>query len=232
MISERQAQIIKNLVKEYIKTAQPVSSKFLAEKYDYGICPSAIRIEFQDLIKEGYLEQPHTSAGRVPTDKAYRFFVDSLKERREESIEDQLIEMISQMQDKFRMASEITKLLSDNSSGLITLHFYNEGLTLKEGLDEIFKEPEAKDDKFVSSFINLLENFDKNIEKLHPESGIRIFIGEESPIPKSRNITMICSECKLPKHNAFITIIGPKRMDYEKNIRLINSLNKVLEELL
>jgi heat-inducible transcriptional repressor len=60
MISERQAQIIKNLVKEYIKTAEPVSSKFLAEKYDFGICPSAIRIEFQYLIKEGYLEQPHT----------------------------------------------------------------------------------------------------------------------------------------------------------------------------
>ena len=77
MISERQEEIIKLLVKEYIKSAEPISSKFLAEKYDFGICPSTLRIEFQYLIKEGFLEQPHTSAGRVPTDKAYRFFVDN-----------------------------------------------------------------------------------------------------------------------------------------------------------
>ena len=80
MISERQNKIVKMLVIEYIKTAQPVSSSFLAEHYDFGICPSAIGVKFQSLIKEGFLEQPHTSAGRIPTDKAYRLFVNGLIE--------------------------------------------------------------------------------------------------------------------------------------------------------
>jgi transcriptional regulator of heat shock response len=231
MISERQAQIIKSLVKEYIKTAEPVSSKFLAEKYDFGICPSAIRIEFQYLIKEGYLEQPHTSAGRIPTDKAYRFFVDTLKERREERIEEELERMIKRTEDSFRMASEITKFLADNSSSFVNLHFLKEGLDLKEGFDEIFKEPEAKDESFVSSFVSFMENFDKNIERLR-DSKENVFIGKENPVPKTKDITLICSECKLPNQKAFITILGPKRMDYEKNIRLINSLNKVLKELI
>ena len=231
MISDRQSQIIKRLVKEYIKTAEPVSSKFLAEKYDFGICPSAIRIEFQYLIKEGYLEQPHTSAGRIPTDKAYRLFVDSLKDKREERIEEELEKMIRGAGDGLRMASEITKFLADNSSSFVNLHFSKDGFDLKEGLDEIFKEPEAKDESFVSSFVNFMENFEKNIDKLK-DSKTMVFIGKENPVPKTKEITLICSECDLPGQKAFITILGPKRMDYEKNIRLINSLNRALKELL
>lgn len=232
MLSERQEQIIKSLVREYIKTAEPVSSKFLAEKYDFGICPSAIRIEFQLLIKEGFLEQPHTSAGRVPTDKAYRFFVDTLKEKREERIEEELEEIIKGVEDKFRMASEIAKFIADNSSSFVNLYFAKEGLNLKEGLDEIFKGPEARDENFVSSFINFLTNFEKNIDRLQADPKTRVFIGKENPIPRSRDMTLICSECRLPQQKVFITIMGPKRMDYEKNIKLINSLNKVLEELI
>lgn len=228
MISERQSQIIKSLVREYIKTAEPVSSKFLAEKYDFGICPSAIRIEFQILIREGFLEQPHTSAGRIPTDKAYRFFVDNIKEKREEKLEEELVQILRGMQDKFRMASEITKYLADNSSSFVNLHFSKEGFDLKEGLDEIFKEPEAKNEDFISSFVNFMKNFEKNTENL--QTGV--YIGAENQIPKSKNITLICSECKLPNQKAFITILGPKRMDYEKNIKLINALNKVLENLI
>lgn len=231
MISDRQSQIIKSLVKEYIKTAEPVSSKFLAEKYDFGICPSAIRIEFQYLIKEGYLEQPHTSAGRIPTDKAYRFFVDTLKEKREERVEEEIEKMIRGAGDRLRMASEITKFLADNSSSFVNLHFFKEGFDLKEGLDEIFKEPEAKDESFVSSFVNFMENFEKNIDKLRG-SETKVFIGKENPVPRSKEITLICSECNLPGQKAMITILGPKRMDYEKNIRLINSLNKALEEFI
>jgi len=232
MLSERQEQIIKSLVREYIKTAEPVSSKFLAEKYDFGICPSAIRIEFQSLIRDGFLEQPHTSAGRVPTDKAYRFFVDSLKEKREERIEEELEYIIKGVEDKFRMASEIAKFIADNSSNFVNLYFAKEGLNLKEGLDELFKGPEAKDESFVNSFVNFLTNFEKNIDKLQGDSKTKVFIGKENPIAKSKDMTMICSECNLPSQKVFITILGPRRMDYEKNIKLINSLNKVLEELL
>jgi len=232
MLSERQEQIIKSLVREYIKTAEPVSSKFLAEKYDFGICPSAIRIEFQSLIRDGFLEQPHTSAGRVPTDKAYRFFVDNLKEKREERIEEELEYIIKGVEDKFRMASEIAKFIADNSSSFVNLYFAKEGLNLKEGLDEIFKGPEAKDENFVNSFVNFLTNFEKNIDKLQTNPETRVFIGKENPVAKSKDMTMICSECNLPSQKVFITIMGPKRMDYEKNIKLINSLNKVLKELI
>jgi heat-inducible transcriptional repressor len=133
--------------------------------------------------------------------------------------------------DKLRLASEVTKFIADNSSSFVNLHFFREGFNLKEGLDEIFKEPEAKNENFVSSLISFMENFEKNIETLH-DSKSMVFIGEENPIPKTKDITLICSECNLSGQKGFITIIGPRRMDYEKNIRLINSLNKAIKELL
>ncbi|HQB18802.1 MAG TPA: heat-inducible transcription repressor HrcA, partial [Candidatus Pacearchaeota archaeon] len=142
MISERQEEIIKLLVKEYIKSAEPISSKFLAEKYDFGICPSTLRIEFQYLIKEGFLEQPHTSAGRVPTDKAYRFFVDNLKQESEEKIEEEIEEIIKGVKDYHKIAYSISKYLSSRSSSFT---IFNLGeFTIKEGFEEIFKTPEAK----------------------------------------------------------------------------------------
>jgi len=232
MISERQEQIIKLLVKEYIKNAEPISSKFLAEKYDFGICPSAIRIEFQFLIKEGFLEQPHTSAGRIPTDKAYRFFVDNLKEKREEKIEEELEEIIKDIKDKYKIASEIAKYLSSHSSGFAVFNFSNEEFSIKEGFEELFKNPEAKDHSFLLNFIDFVKTFERNIEKINPQKEINVYIGEENPISKTKNITLICSECNFPEQKAFISILGPKRMDYEKNIKLINALNKVLKELI
>ena len=71
----RSKSILEAAVKEYIRSGEPVSSKELAGKYDFGIKWAAIRRELGILTKEGFLDQRHTSGGRVPTDKGYQFFV-------------------------------------------------------------------------------------------------------------------------------------------------------------
>ena len=77
-ITKRQGEILNRIVQDYIDLATPVSSEFLEEKHHFGICPATIRIEMQKLTDADFLFQPHTSAGRVPTDKGYRFFVNNL----------------------------------------------------------------------------------------------------------------------------------------------------------
>jgi heat-inducible transcriptional repressor len=79
MLEERKAAILKAVVQEYIQTAQPVGSGHIASAPGVGVSPATVRNELVQLEKQGYLHQPHTSAGRVPTDKGYRFFVDSLE---------------------------------------------------------------------------------------------------------------------------------------------------------
>jgi transcriptional regulator of heat shock response len=228
MITERQNQILDCLIRQYIKTAEPVGSDFLSRKYDLGICPSAIRIELQDLIKNGYLEQPHTSAGRIPTDKAYRLFVNNIlgKKSKEEELE-----TIEKYDNEFKMASELTKYLAEASSIFSTLHLLNKELSWQAGWEKISKEPEFSNQSFLSGFVNFLDDFEQNIKRLEMNKPINVFIGKEINSPKAINLSLICSKCNLNDSNALIVLIGPKRMNYDKNIHLIGSLNNFLDNL-
>ena len=77
-LSERKMQILRTLIDDYIKTAQPVGSRTISRKNELGLSSATIRNEMADLEEMGYISQPHTSAGRVPSDKGYRFYVDHL----------------------------------------------------------------------------------------------------------------------------------------------------------
>lgn len=80
MLNEREKKILQIIIEDYISSAEPVGSRTIARKYDLGLSPATIRNEMSDLELLGYLEQPHTSAGRIPSAQAYRFYVDALIE--------------------------------------------------------------------------------------------------------------------------------------------------------
>ena len=80
MLNERKKKILQIIIEDYISSAEPVDSRTIARKYDLGLSPATIRNEMSDLELLGYLEQPHTSAGRIPSAQAYRFYVDALIE--------------------------------------------------------------------------------------------------------------------------------------------------------
>lgn len=80
MLNERKKKILQIIIEDYISSAEPVGSRTIARKYDLGLSPATIRNEMSDLELLGYLEQPHTSAGRIPSAQSYRFYVDALIE--------------------------------------------------------------------------------------------------------------------------------------------------------
>src|SRR4051794_14248035 len=75
---ERRLEVLRAIVQDYVSSNDPVGSKALAERHDLGVSPATIRNDMAVLEEQGYITQPHTSAGRVPTDKGYRLFVDRL----------------------------------------------------------------------------------------------------------------------------------------------------------
>jgi len=229
MIAERQGEILNRIIQEYIQSAQPISSQLLEKKYDFGICPATIRIEMQRLTDKGYLYQPHTSAGRIPTDRGYRFFVDKLLEKELESfkIEDWFEEEAG---DTIKFIQSLTRKLAIASRALILSYLEKERIFWKDGWEEILKEPEFRDKDYIINFTEFLENFEKGIKGFKLNSGIRIYIGRENPFKKARDFSMISFKCFLPERKeAILSILGPKRMDYDRNINLINSLIKMLE---
>ena len=81
-LDERKQKVLQAIIKDYINTAEPVGSRTIAKKYNLGVSPATIRNEMSDLEELGYIEQPHTSAGRIPSDKGYRFYVDCLMNKK------------------------------------------------------------------------------------------------------------------------------------------------------
>lgn len=218
VISERQSDILNNLIKDYIRVARPISSEFLEKKHSFGLSPATLRIEMQKLTDKGFLSQPHTSAGRVPTDKGYRFFVNELLKENKPALEER------QTEDSFEFIKKATRFLAEESSELALGYSAGQKIIWKEGWQDIFDEPEFSEPGLAASFAKMLEDFEDNIEEVF-SSETKVYIGKENPVSKSKDFSIMTSGFK----GGFFAILGPKRMAYEKNIDLLNNLTKLLE---
>jgi len=123
-LTDRQEKILNNLIREYINKAEPISSKLLKKEYGLNISPATIRNELQELTEQGYVAQPHTSAGRVPTEKAYRYFVDIIFSENDSEFPDFIFKEIAEakqnIENELKLAKELTKSLTEIS---LTLSF-------------------------------------------------------------------------------------------------------------
>jgi len=230
-ITDRQKEILSRIIQEYINSAKPVSSRLIKEKYNLGICSAAIRTEMQRLTEMGFIFQPHTSAGRVPSDKGYRFFVNDL-------LDSDLLDFgdISEIRDIFQrkrknvfeLAEKVAKFLAQRAAGFVILDILKSGFFWKEGWEEIVREPEFEKRDVLLEFAELLKDFEKEIRNLKPESVPMVYIGQECPFSKGRNFSIIVAKCCFDKRQeVIISLLGPKRMNYNRNIGLINSLVKI-----
>ena len=228
-ITPRQGKLLDVIVKEYIDSATPISSQLLEEKYNFDISPATIRIEMQRLTDKGFLSQPHTSAGRVPTDKGYRFFVDNLKESK---FDRGFSPIEKEMEDSFKFFRDLTKKIAELTSNLAFSYFPEEDIFFKEGWENIFKEPEFENTDLASKFAEMVENMEKEIEEFENFDFPQIFIGKENLLPGAQEFSTIISRIHLPrKKEGVVAILGPKRMDYNKNLALVEYISKSLTKV-
>ena len=121
-LNSREKSILRYIIQQFILTASPVGSRNISRKYDIGISPATVRNIMSDLEESGYIDHPHTSAGRIPTDKGYRFYVDSLMDIQKiknsdkgliaKSIDQKLIETDDLLRITSDLLSRITKQLA------------------------------------------------------------------------------------------------------------------------
>jgi len=232
-LTTRQKSILENLIEEYIGSAEPVSSLELQKRYNFGIGSAMLRIEFERLTEQGLLWQPFVSAGRIPTDKAYRLFVNSLleKEGRDQN-QDYLFQELDTVSDSLSALHSLTKDVARAASAL-TLGFWPEKeLLFKEGWSEIVKEPEFESASHLSSLAQLVELWEQGLlEKPAFPENLQVWIGRENPYPQAKDFSALTSQCLFPAgQKGILVILGPKRMNYSKNIRILNSLNKAKHE--
>jgi heat-inducible transcriptional repressor len=219
-LHSRQQDILVAAVAEYIATAQPVSSQCLQEEYDFDISQATIRSELQELSELGYLVQPHTSAGRVPTDKGYRFFVDGLRGKKKAK---PFAGIHAKEQDNLVVLQELAKQMSSLTSLLAFVHVEN--ILWKEGWEEVLQEPEFQESMVLRNFTHFVEDIEENMENFSASEQVQIYIGRENPFSKIQDFSIMVADYALaPRKKCTVTLLGPKRMAYDKNIRLLDSL--------
>lgn len=247
-ITERQKEILFAIIEEYAEMATPVGSVTLAKLFD--VSSATIRSEMSKLEDYGLIAQPHTSAGRIPTDAGYRLYVNSLTEQTDAEI-DSLpssdhrtrllddktldrskyaleIRVSSQTRADYAIRSAVDSLVElTGNLGLATI---GDQLYLS-GISRLFTQPEFSDSERVQSVAKLLDNLEPWLREAAPGEPLNIFIGQENPIGKTSGVSLIISKFRSPySDSSYIGVLGPTRQNYGRVMSLVRRAGNMLEE--
>lgn len=236
-ISQRQKEILFAVIGEYIKNAQPVSSSWIAESSDFDVSPATLRNELAFLEAQNFIYQPHTSAGRVPTDKGYRFFVNTLSEEMElrRSREAALVKILQQIirhrAEEHALFAELGKTLAALSESTVFSGPLNEDkIMFKAGIHEVLAQPELEDVLVRRNFGDIVDSLETHLKMFYSlleDNKPTVFIGRENPLNGAKDFSMIIAKHKVfSGDEGIIVIFGPKRMNYRRNLKLLKTLTE------
>ena len=339
-LDERKKKILQAVIRNYLETGEPVGSRTISKYTDLNLSSATIRNEMADLEEMGYIFQPHTSAGRIPSDKGYRLYVDTMMEEKERELVEmrETREMLVERQNKIEtLLKQVVRVLAQNTQyatmisaprtkrcklkfiqlsrvddrqllAVIVIEgnvIKNSILPLEEGLDDetllklnillnthlnglsideislamiavmkqqagihsdivgevidavaeairaeedleiytsgtnnIFRYPELADQQRASELINtfeekqLLGELLAEVPSKEGETGIQVYIGEETPVQSMKDCSVVTATYELGGGmKGTIGIVGPKRMDYDKVVRTLRTIQSQLDVL-
>lgn len=236
-LSSRQTQLLKVIVDEYIESASPVGSLALEKKYDLGVSPATIRNEMFTLTAKGYLKQPHTSAGRVPTSKAIKFYINQLMEEKRLSVteEVQAKENVWDVRHNLdKLMSQATRSLARNTHTL-AIATTDDGGVWSSGYANVFDEIELVNQQICRSLFEFIEEgkrlhelFFKHFTGVSP---IEVLFGEELGWDFFEPVGFVSTRVNLGNTQAAIGVIGPVWLDYSQIIPTVRYYGDLLEEV-
>ncbi len=221
------------IVEQHAEVASPIGSQLLARAFH--VSSATIRSEMAELERLGFIMQPHTSAGRVPTDKGYRYYVNHLKEsgdmHSDKHSERALSARVSDggiPERTIRNAVDTLVELTHNL-GLATI---GDQLYLA-GLSNLFGQPEFIHPAQVQEVARLLDNLQPWLREAAPNEPLNVFIGRENPIGGSSGCTLIISRFGSPySDRSYIGVVGPTRQSYRNVMGLVAQAGRMLEQQL
>ncbi|MBR3180587.1 transcriptional regulator [Candidatus Saccharibacteria bacterium] len=249
-LSERQREILFAIIEQYAELASPVGSVTLAKLFD--VSSATIRAEMSKLESLGLIAQPHTSAGRIPTDAGYRFYVNSLVEESEQSeqsseFEKSRLPMFTPKEYnrgthvlEVRVTSQATAEAAIRGAvdslveltGNLGLGTIGNQLYLA-GISRLLTQPEFVDLTRIQAVAKLLDNLEPWLREAAPGEPLNIFIGKENPIGKTSGVSLIISKFRSPfSDSSYIGVLGPTRQNYQKVMTLVRKAGEMLEETL
>jgi heat-inducible transcriptional repressor len=235
-MTERQAKLLAAIIEQYAEIAVPVGSVILAKLF--GVSSATIRAEMAMLEEHGYITQPHTSAGRVPTDKGYRYYVNAITDQPQIDEVPKLLDRSARAIDaRVATYSDRTDRAIRSAVDSLVEITHNLGIATigdqlyMNGMGNLFSQPE-----FIanpSAVARLIDNLEPWLREAAPNEPLNVFIGSENPIGKSSQASLIISRFRSPySDHSYIGVLGPTRQDYAKVMRLVRHTGAMLEEVL
>jgi heat-inducible transcriptional repressor len=221
----RQVKMLISLIDEYIKKAAPVASGFLAGRGDFKLSSATIRNEMAVLEEAGYICQPHTSAGRIPTELGYNFYLENLDKNIKISEKDKKV-LDDSYKSKDYPEKKVAKALAEISGEAAILAFGKNDVYYT-GLSNLFSKPEFSDRNLVCKIGEVVDEMDETIHKIFDEveDKVKVFAGSKNPF--SDNCSLIITRYK--KGKGVLAVLGPIRMNYKKNIGLVKYAKELLD---
>lgn len=237
-LTPRQIQILKVLVEEYIDTAEAVGSETLEKKYSLGVSPATVRNEMAALTSLGYLKQTHTSAGRVPTSRALKFYVDQLMEEKKLSVAEEVEareRVLEAKEDLDSLLSEATKALAESTHQLAVAAIKGDEHTWHAGYANILEMPEFYNIDVTAHVLSLLDEVRKLheilFERLTGEEPIGIIFGEELGWPYFEPISVIATRFKARDKQGSLGVIGPSRLRFGVVIPTVRYFGDLISQI-
>ena len=248
-ITARQKEILDFLIQEHLSSQRPVASKKIVQNYQCSYSSATVRAEMAELEEKGYLRQPYCSAGRVPTDRAYRYYVDNLTtdnlEKRKKKIsraEQEIINLFRLINDDFSELFLRRLLLSlsyfSQSLSLFFLADKDEKRFNYSGLDAFLSIAERQELSEIQKICRWLSEIEIQPDKFWQDvicyseqetqrDNLYVYIGHENPIKEIKNWTLMLLNYPADEDQSWsLGIIGPKEMNYPKVIQLMRMIQE------
>lgn len=235
-MTNRQQQILNAIVEQYAEVASPVGSNLLAKAFN--VSSATIRAEMAELERLGYIMQPHTSAGRVPTDKGYRVYVNTIAEAKN------TVDPAEPRGGERALAARVQhggspeRVIRNAVDTLVELT-HNLGLATignqlyMSGLSNLFGQPEFVSSNQVQQVARLLDNLEPWLREAAPNKPLSVYIGSENPIGRAAGVSLIIGRFRSPySDQSYIGVLGPTRQSYKEVMTLVAHAGKTLEEVL
>lgn len=229
-MTPRQERILGAIIEQYAEVASPVGSSLLAKVFD--VSSATIRSEMAELERLGYITQPHTSAGRVPTDKGYRLYVNAITSNDTQHKPGRGAKALSA---RVAAGGEIEMTIRNAVDTLVQLT-HNMGMATignqlyMSGLSNLFGQPEFISSSQVQQVAQLLDNLEPWLQEAAPNKPLNVYIGRENPIGRSAGCALIISKFRSPySDHSYVGILGPTRQSYRDVMNLVRHAGETLE---
>ncbi|MEI8361554.1 MAG: hypothetical protein WCG01_05465 [bacterium] len=220
-MDQRSEKILSAILKEYLKTAQPVGSTVLVSKYKLGISSATVRNAMNELEENGYIVQPHTSSGRIPTALAYKSFLSDLT-----SVKIAAKPFVTQLSDDLELDFKNLAREVAESTGLSVFWAINKRNFFHTGISNLLTQPEFIQTNLIYNISAMIDAMELIIEKKFEafSDGLQVLIGEDNPF--SPLCSSLILKYKISGLSGLVGIIGPLRMNYESSLAVM----KLIEE--